>query len=400
MCLWIFEKKIKESRFYSNLHLYDMEKPKLCWVTADYFTDCDLKPELLKRVSEVYSIHWIVVFFHGGNRYHESDFDTVRRMGGDIQVEFFHIKHRHRDLRFWGDYRNLRKKILSYSPDLVYLNISVGEVHTVPLVYHMPSEKTIITAHQGRVHEGMKRKQLCKLFRWLVYRRLRNVNMFSESQMQFFKETFPQSRVFLNHLGLKEFGNPTIERDMKAEKVRFLSFGIINYAKNIDLLIDAAESLYDEGEHGFVVSINGGCSNWQFYDDRIHHPELFENDIRLIPNEDIPNLFTQSHFFVQPYRVVSQSGPLKIAYRYHTPVIVSDLPGFTDEVTEGVSGFIFEHENIESLKLVLRKAIKCYRTDYDRLIYSMTEYVHENYSEEKLAETYLQMFNTVIKDEK
>ena len=377
-----------------------MEKPKLCWVTADYFADCDLKPEFLKIISEKYSIHWIVVLFHSGNRYQEKDFDIIRQMDADISVEIVHISHRHRDIRVFGDYNYLKKRILSNTPDLIYMNISVGEVHIVPMVYGLPANRTIISAHQGRIHEGMKHKFLCKVFRWMVYRRFLNVNMFSESQMHFFKETSPYSRVFLNHLGLKEMGIPSVFRDCNEKKVRFLSFGIINYAKNIDLLIDAAEALYEEGERDFVVSINGGCGNWQFYADRIKHPEIFETDIRLIPNDLIPDLFTKSHFFVQPYRVVSQSGPLKIAYAYNTPVIVSDLPGFTDEVKEGVSGFVFEHENIESLKAVMRKAMNIYRTNYDNLLNSMKEYVHENYSEEKMADNYLKMFNTVLKNGK
>lgn len=372
----------------------------MCWVTADYFADCDFKPEFLKIISKKYTIHWIVVLFHSGNRYQEKDFDIVRQMDADINLEIVHISHRHRDIRVFGDYNNLKKRILSNFPDLIYLNISVGEVHIVPMVYGLPVNRTIISAHQGRIHEGMRYKSLCKLFRWVVYRRLLTVNMFSESQMHFFKETFPKSRVFLNHLGLKEMGTPSVVRNYKEDKVRFLSFGIINYAKNIELLIDAAESLYDEGERDFVVSINGGCGNWHFYADRIKHPEIFETDIRLIPNELIPNLFTKSHFFVQPYRVVSQSGPLKIAYAYNTPVIVSDLPGFTDEVKEGISGFVFEHENIESLKSAMRKAINVYRINYESLLSSMKEYVDENYSDEKMAERYIQMFNTVINDEK
>ena len=376
-----------------------MEKQKICWVTADYFADCDLKPVFLSHIAKSYRIHWIVVFPYGKNRYKEQDFDIVKNSGADITVEFVHMNHRHRNPRLFGDMSVLCNKILSCSPDVIYLNIGVGTPHIVPMVYRMPADRTIISAHQGKVHEGMKHKMWNKIFRRLVYSRLKNVNMFSESQMHYFKADYPHSNVFLNHLGLKEFGQPTVQRE-HGGKVRFLSFGIINYAKNIELLIDAAESLYEEGERDFVVSINGGCGNWQFYADRIRHPEIFETDIRLIPNEDIPNLFTQSHFFVQPYRVVSQSGPLKIAYAYRTPVIVSDLPGFTDEVADGVSGFVFEHDNIESLKAVMRRAMTCYRTGYDRLLDSMTEYVSENYSEESMAENYLKMFNTVTRNEK
>lgn len=377
-----------------------MDKPKLCWVTADYFVDTDLNPAIIKRVSENYSIHWIIVFFHSGNRYKEEDFEVIRNSVPSLSIEFFTINHRHRNPRILSDYGNLRKRILSGTPDLLYLNISIGDFYTVPLLYHMPAKKTIITAHQGKVHAGMKRKLINKCFRHIVYHRIENVNMYSDSQRSFFLDSFPNSTVFLNPLGVKFFGKPSIKRDTKSSVVRFLSFGIINYAKNIDLLIDAAEALYEEGERDFVVSINGGCGNWQFYADRIKHPEIFETDIRLIPNEAIPDLFTKSHFFVQPYRVVSQSGPLKIAYAYNTPVIVSDLPGFTDEVKEGVSGFVFEHENIESLKAVMRKAMNTYRTNYDSLLNSMKEYVHENYSEEKMADNYLKMFNTVLKNGK
>lgn len=377
-----------------------MNKPKLCWVTADYFTDCDLKPEFLKRISAFYEIRWIVVFFQNSNRYKESDFESIQQLNADVKVDFFRIKHRHRDPRVFGDYSRLKKTVLSGSPDLIYLNISVGEIHIIPLIYQLPASKTIISAHQGRIHEGMKHKTMCRLFRWMVYSRVRNVNMFSKSQMHFFMDSFPKSRVFLNNLGLKEFGNPVVKREVNEGLVRFLSFGIINYAKNIELLIDAAEALYSEGEQGFVVSINGGCNNWQFYSDRIKHPEIFETDIRLIPNENIPDLFTKSHFFVQPYRAVSQSGPLKIAYAYNTPVIVSDLPGFTDEVVDGVSGFVFEHDNVDSLKAAMRRAIDCYRTGYDKLQNSMRAYVHEHYSEEKMADNYLKMFNTVLKNGK
>lgn len=377
-----------------------MNKPKLCWVTADYFTDCDFKPELLKRLAGVFHIRWIVVFFKNSNRYKERDFDIIKQLDDDIHIEFFYINHRHRNPRVLGDYRGLTKKIKSGAPDLIYLNFSVGEAHIIPMIYQLPASRTIISAHQGRIHEGMRHKSMCRLFRWLVYRRICNVNMFSKSQMRFFLESYPRSRVFLNNLGLKEFGSPNVKRDVEERLVRFLSFGIINYAKNIELLIDAAEALYCEGERDFIVSINGDCNNWQFYADRIKHPEIFETDIRLIPNEDIPDLFTKSHFFVQPYRAVSQSGPLKIAYAYNTPVIVSDLPGFTDEVKDGVSGFIFEHDNLDALKSSLRRAINCYRTGYDKLQDSMRAYVHEHYSDEKMAEKYIQMFYNVINNGK
>ena len=370
-----------------------MNKKKICWVTGDYFVDCDLKPEFLRILSSKYDIHWIVVFPLRNRRFEEKNFEIVKPI--IKKIDFFYLEHRQRDIRTFGDMRRLRKMIMEDNPDVIYLNISVGDPYSVSLVYRLPAKRTIITAHQGRVHEGMNRKAFTTMIRNLVYSRLRNVNMFSESQMCLFKETYTKSTVFLNHLGLKEFGQPSVQRRLNESKVRFLSFGIINYAKNIELLIDAAEELYEMGERDFVVSINGGCNNWSFYESRINHPELFETDIRLVPNELIPNLFTRAHFFVQPYRVVSQSGPLKIAYSYNTPVIVSDLPGFTDEVVEGVTGFVFKKENKESLVATMKKAMACYRNGYASMLDSMKKYVQDNYSEKAMADNYIKMFNTV-----
>lgn len=372
----------------------------ITWITPDYFLDSDLNPNFIKLLSESFDIHWIVVFPLSGRRYKESDFDIVKSKVSSIKIDFYYIKHRQRNPLFITDIFNIKNLILKQKSDLIYLNMAVGDPYLIPLVYSIPANKTIITAHQGKVHTGMSHKTMNRVCRYLVYKRLRNVNMFSKSQYNYFKDTFKESKVFLNPLGVKYFGKAKVIKEFDSPIVRFLSFGIINYAKNLELLIDAAEELYNEGEHGFVVSINGGCNNWQFYADRIKHPDIFETDIRLIPNDLLPDLFTKSHFFVQPYRVVSQSGPLKIAYAYNTPVIVSDLPGFTDEVEDGVSGYIFEHNNLESLKSAMRRAIDCYRTGYDKLQDSMRTYVYEHYSDEKMAEKYLQMFNTVINDEK
>ena len=375
------------------------DKPVVCWITADCFVDCDLKPGFLKVISEVFSIRWIVVLPKSNARYSDSDFEEIKSAGADIEISFLYMNHRLRDIRRFLDYKRLKNSIKKISPDVIYLNLAVGEPFMIPLVYSLPTDITVITAHQGRVHEGMKPKWLYSLCRNLVYRRLTKVNMFSKSQMIFFKDCFPKSRVFLNQLGLKEFGTPTVCRDRNSPVVRFLSFGIINHAKNIELLIDAAESLYDEGERGFTVSINGGCDNWAYYAQRIKYAGIFELDIRMIPNEAIPDLFTRSHFFVQPYRVVSQSGPLKIAYSYNTPVIVSDLPGFTDEVVDGVSGFIFKSEDMASLKTAMKRAIKCYQYDYSTLEVSMADYVRQNYSSESMAKSYLHMFQCVLNNE-
>lgn len=72
--------------------------------------------------------------------------------------------------------------------------------------------------------------------------------------------------------------------------------------KNLELLIEAANQLAEEGVCGFKVSINGGWRvSWKI-EDKIRHPEYFELNIGNIENKDIPNLFSYNHFAVYPYK--------------------------------------------------------------------------------------------------
>ena len=253
-----------------------------------------------------------------------------------------------------------------------------------------------MTAHQGRVHEGMGHYRYYNFFRDLYYGRFKNVNMFSKSQCEYFKMIYPSSKVYQFLLGLKDYGSPTNIRPTSG-KIRFLAFGAINHTKNLDLLIESACMLHERGVGNFVVSINGICNNWDFYKSMIKYPEIFELNIRLIQNEEIPNLFNGAHYLVQPYRVVSQSGPTKVAFRYNLPVLCSNLPGFTDEVLDGVNGYYFEKGNAKDLADKMQMLLDNHLNNYQSLLEKEKKYTEMFYSVERLVEQYINMFTEVSK---
>jgi len=364
---------------------------QLVWVTPDCFVDCDiiLMPGLLKH----FNIHWIVLF-PANSRYKESDFDYLDKKYDNLTIDFIYEEYRLRNPLNIFTYFKLSRHINSIKADATYLNVVVNPWSLVMLPFLKP-ESTVVSAHQGRVHEGMGHKRIITWARKYWYGHFKNVNMFSKSQATLLRQDFPEARIYQFVLGLKEFGTPTNERPVSGD-VRFLSFGTLNYAKNIDLLIDAACLLYERGVRGFKVSINGACKDWSWYQQRIKYPEIFELDIRMIDNSEIPNLFNGAHYLVQPYRVVSQSGPTKIAYNYNLPVIVSNLPGFMDELEEGVNGFSFECGNVESLADRMQQLIENHATDYEPLLERMKTYTEVHYSEEVLIGQYKNMMEEVM----
>lgn len=372
-------------------------RKKIVWLTADYFADCDFIP--VEHVLKYYDVTWIVRIPKRLPRYKDSDFDDIEKRNPEhLKVIRFHCKYRGRDPRNLLDMINMRDLCVKEKGDLYYLNIVAGLPTIKLLVDALPMERTIMTAHQGAVHAGFKMQWLAQWSRNLAYNKVRYVNMFSKSQAELFYKNYPHADVTIIPLIPKDYGLPTVKEASSADKdVVFLSFGQIAYNKNIELLIDAACKMKENGIEGFKVKIAGYASKdtWAFYETHIRHPELFELDIRLIDNEEIPNLFASSHFFVQPYRIVTQSGAMKVAYRYNVPVIVSDLPGFTDELQEGENGYKFKSEDLDDLVRVMTDMVVNIKEKYDSLREKTKNYVKANYSSESIGNKYIKMFQKI-----
>ena len=366
-------------------------KKKIIWITPDAFLDTDLNYDVMSEILKFFDIHWLV-YFPLKSRFKESDFKPFLDNNSNLTVDFFYSRTRERNPIKIFEYLKICKIVKKDKADIVYLNMGPISPWQIPMYYMLPSRKTIVTAHQGRVHEGMGHYKYYNFLRSIYYGKFKNVNMFSKSQAELFMIEHPKSRIFQFLLGLKYFGEPTNKRPVYGD-VRFLSFGTINYTKNIDLLIDAACLLYERGVRGFKVAINGVCKDWSWYQNKIRYPEVFENQIKMIDNSEIPNLFNGSHYLVQPYRVVSQSGPTKIAFRYNLPVLTSNLPGFKDEVIEGVNGYFFKKGDVEDLADKMQMLIERHKINYSMLLHNEKTYTDGHYSLKVLAKQYIDMFN-------
>lgn len=370
-----------------------MNKKKIVWITADCFVDCDFVP--IAGLLKYYDICWIPKLSKVRSRYKDSDFDGFKKEHPELDLRLFHSQHRGRDPRGIIENWKLGKWLKGMKADYYYVNIPAATPALYFLWMHLPKDRTIITAHQGAVHAGFKFKRLNKISRWLVYKNAPVVNMFSKSQAALFNENYPKSKVEIIRLALKDYGQPTIPlADAQTRPIRFLSFGQITYNKNHELLIDAACLLYERGYRDFKVMIagHGSAQEWEPYQKRMKYPEIFETRIELVPNEDIPNLFASCHYFVQPYRIVTQSGAMKVAFNYCRPVIVSDLPGFTDELEEGINGYRFESENVEALANVMKQVMDNHNDNYNELTSKMKTYIDKNYTQEAICSKYKEMF--------
>ncbi|MEO6316830.1 MAG: glycosyltransferase [Chitinophagaceae bacterium] len=372
---------------------YSKKKRSITWVSADYFVDTDFQPAVLSGLLQHFDIYWLILLPAQHARYAEPDFEEIKKLPG-LQVEFFYWTSKARNPKMLLFYERVYQRIRSLNTDLVYFNDVPSSPYILPLYLRLNKRKTIVTAHDGNVKSSFKMPWLSKMVFKQAFGRMRYVHMFSASQAAIFKAGFKQARVFTIPLGLKDFGSSAVPK--RQDEIIFLFFGSIHSNKNLGLLIDAACNLYDKGVRGFKISIHGACTDWAPYQAAIRHPSIFECDIRMHRNDEIPRLFAESHYAVFPYKDISQSGAIKVAFNYKLPVIVSDLEAFTDEVKEGINGYIFESNNVQELEQVMAERIRVHLQQYPVLLQNIAQYNQQHFAADALKDKYMEMFNAVL----
>lgn len=171
------------------------------------------------------------------------------------------------------------------------------------------------------------------------------------------------------------------------EKKVLLFFGFIREYKGLKYLIQAMQEIVNIVPD-IVLLIVGDFANEE---DKNVYMELIENcdasDIikvydGYIPDKDVEKFFAACNLVVLPYISATQSGIVQIAYGFEKPVVVTNVGGLPDVVTNNKTGYVVESENTSELaKAIVRyfendceeKFIKnvkkeAYRFSWDRIV--------------------------------
>lgn len=126
-----------------------------------------------------------------------------------------------------------------------------------------------------------------------------------------------------------------------------LFFGIIRDYKGLDILLDAWRILKEAGHTANRKLIVAG----EFYQNREKYVAQIETnglteDVILhdffIRDENVRYYFSASDVLIQPYKTATQSGVTQIAYNFDLPMIVTDVGGLAEIVSDDVAGYVTE----------------------------------------------------------
>lgn len=357
------------------------ENKSIVWLTGDYFVDVDMLivPELKKH----YDITWIVIRTEKSQR----EVSFIKEIDDVVT-----IKHKSLSPLCLFDYSRIIKRIKKICPDILYIDY-LGMPYFFPLLIRkFDISKVIFMAHNVRPRPTWNRQ-----YKWYypyIFRHLRNVHVPSTHNISYIEEQYPKMKYTYIPMVVKSFGEAK-EKFSDNGIVRFLFFGHVMNNKHLDHLIEAFKALPEGDKNKSELVVYGKCATPEVYINMLDG----ENNIHLhfgyVPNERIPELFTNASFLVLPYDNVDQSGPSMIAFNYYLPLICSDIDGFKEIVNDGVDGFLYAKNNVSQLSNTLHKCINLSGQEYNIIKENLKKHVDNNYSLEVIAQKYCAMFDNI-----
>lgn len=358
----------------------------ISWLTPTSFIDVDIL--IVPELAKTFRIEWTIV----GNAKPAIYTKLESFVTENLNVKFWSVRSKWYLPNYFFDYRILFKSLVNSGSDIIYIDMAPQLYAFAAAKTVLPKDRTVFATHNVKTPKGARLEHLARFYMHRLLHTFQNFQVFSKNQRDYMETLVQGKNVLYAPLALKEYGTKG-ERTISKERVNFLSFGHIRHYKRIDLLIDAAQQLYEETGKDFLVTIAGNCPGWNEYAKHIRYPQLFDLHIGFVDDNEVAGLFANADYLVLPYQDLAQSGAITVAFNYDVPVITSDILQFREFVEEGRNGFLFKSKQVESLKHVMQKALEMPRAQYDALLKSTEAYVKENYSLQAITDRYVEYFN-------
>jgi len=122
-----------------------------------------------------------------------------------------------------------------------------------------------------------------------------------------------------------------------------LFFGMIRKYKGLDLLIDAMADVSAQNKNIQMIIAGESYEPIEKYEQQIKTLNLSDFVIlknQFIPESEVNQYFCAADVVVQPYKNATQSGITQICYHFNKPMIVTNVGGLAENVSDNKVGFV------------------------------------------------------------
>jgi glycosyltransferase involved in cell wall biosynthesis len=299
-------------------------------------------------------------------------------------------------------------KAVANGEKVCHLHLFHGELQELALVVFskLCGRKLIITVHDVESFSpvAISRKVIARIYRladrFVVHNQVCKRELVEKLGVVPARIEVVPSGNYMNEA--REGSNPVQARRELGVTERnrvVLFFGQIKEVKGLDILIEAIPEVAR-----YIPEVTLLIAGRPWRDDFSSYERLIDNlgirdrcvlHIRYIPNEELGLYFAAADVVVLPYRRIYQSAVILMAMSYGRPVVVSDLPGMTEMVTDGQNGYVFVQESKDALSEQLIRVLQD-EQGREAVAARAAEYVRQNNSWEQIGIQTTMLYRAVL----
>lgn len=171
----------------------------------------------------------------------------------------------------------------------------------------------------------------------------------------------------------------------------FLYFGRLSHEKGVEKVIEVFKNMPNiklkvVGNGPIEPDLRqhaSGCLNIEF--------------LGFKKGEELHDLVRNAQFVIVPSQWY-ENNPMTIveAYSFGTPIIGSDLGGIPEIIRDDITGFVFKHDSMDSLKHKIIAASEMSNQSYFNMSGNALKFYEDNFSEKGYSEKLLEFYNLVL----
>ncbi len=160
-----------------------------------------------------------------------------------------------------------------------------------------------------------------------------------------------------NYLFAQEIGG-TPKISGAKDRFELLFFGFIRAYKGLDVLLKSLSIATEKNKHLLLHIVGKPHESFDKYAqliESLHLQDFVDLQLEYVPIEEVQHYFQRSDAVVLPYKRISQSGVIFMAYAFGKPVIATKIGGIPEVVEDGKSGLLVPAEDEQALAQAILK---------------------------------------------
>lgn len=254
----------------------------------------------------------------------------------------------------------------------------------LPIMYFSGTSHTYQVIHDVVPHKGDRLAKAVELMNKLVVRMADTIVLRNKKHIQYLINKYgikPQKVKFLSLC--RRF--PTYTPPKRNGK--FLFFGRINPYKGGDNLIEIVR-LCPTLEFNVVGRVD---PQMQKTVDLLRNEPNVSIEDGYVTDDKMRLAFVQSDWIIIPYNSASQSGVIIDAYKYSRPVVAFSVGAISEQVENGISGYLVEAGNNRLFADKLNRLPQSSSDEFTKMCKDAYQYGINNYSTKKVADQFLKL---------